>query len=87
VTVRIGTIATSAAPASSPTAGCGSNFAAGKAGLGASSIRLRRKPGLIELGRMRLRRGGGPLAASSSALAFEESLAGGSSAACGAAAA
>ena len=64
MTVRTGIIAasaTSAAPASAPTAGCGSNFAAGNAEPGRVFIRLRRKPGLIELGRMRLRRGGGPL--------------------------
>src|ERR1700731_680891 len=62
MTVRTGIIAasaTSAAPTSA--AGCGSNFAAGNAEPGRVFIRLRRKPDLIELGRMRLRRGGGPL--------------------------
>src|SRR3984893_3001875 len=66
MTVRTGIIAasaTSAAPASpsAPTAACGSNFAAGNAEPGRVFIRLRQKPGRIELGRMRLRRGGGPL--------------------------
>src|ERR1700676_862334 len=64
MTLRTGIIAasaTSAAPASAATARCGGNFAAGNAEPGRVFIRLRRKPGLIELGRMRLRRGGGPL--------------------------
>src|ERR1700737_1313352 len=49
-----------APPAPATTRG-GDSFAAGGARLGHVFIRLRQKPGRIELGRMRLRRGGGPL--------------------------
>src|ERR1700716_4360108 len=61
--VGIGIIAASAAAATAatPTTRGGDSFAAGGARLGRVFIRLRQKPVRIELGRMRLRRGGGPL--------------------------
>src|ERR1700730_2582248 len=66
MTVRTGIIAasaTSAATSAAPTsaAGCGSHCGAGTAEPGRVVIRRRRKPDLIELGRMRVRRGGGHL--------------------------
>src|SRR3979411_3282174 len=55
---RLGTTA-----ASAPTLAArgGDSFAVGGAQLWRVFVRLRRKPGLIELGRMRVRRRGGPL--------------------------
>src|SRR5882757_3252192 len=55
----VGIIAASAAPA--PRARVGDSLVAGGARLGRVIMRLRQKPGRIELGRMRLRRGGVPL--------------------------
>ena len=72
---RIGIIVASAAAAPAPTR-CGGDsfaFAAGGARLGRVFLRLRQKPGWIELDRMRLRRRGGPSAVSSSVLVFEGS--------------
>src|ERR1700676_1209226 len=57
----IGIIAASTASAPAPSARVGDSLVAGGARLGRVSIRLQQKPGGIELGRMRLRRGGGPL--------------------------
>src|SRR3982074_713923 len=62
--VGIGIIAACAAAATTaatPTTRGGDSFAAGGARLGRVFIRLRQEPGRNELGRMRLRRGGGPL--------------------------